>query len=118
MLGNFPPFGWPLRICMFLFAAGTIFSILVSGYFRILKEVWKSNKPNSIGTQLMERLKSVYNSVSDESIKLKSELFDSDSETVIMDNLANCIIMKRKSSFIPSTYIEIDPNKFYSITTG
>ena len=118
MIGDFPPLGWPLKLSMVLFATGSIIIILISGYFKILKEVWKSNKPNLKGTKLTKRLTSVYNSVSDETIKLKSELFDSDSETAIMDNSANCIIMKRKSSFIPSTYIEIDPNKFYGITTA
>ena len=56
--------------------------------------------------------------MSDKTINLKSELFDTDSETCIMDNSANCIIWRTKSAFIPSTYVKIDPSKFYGITTA
>ena len=117
-VGAFPPHGWPLQIFLALFASGTIFCLLFTGYLRILQQVWSTWRSTKNEAKLDKRLACVFETVSDEAIKLKSELFDTDSETCIMDNSANCIIWRSKSAFIRSTYVELDPSKFYGITTA
>ena len=37
--------------------------------------------------------------------------FDVDSDTMVIDNLANCIIWKNKTAFNPSTYVRLDSKK-------
>ena len=118
MLGDFPSSGWPMQICLILFATATIIYLMIVGYFRILQQVLKSWTSMNKEQKLAKRLTSVFNSVTDEAINIESEFFDSDSETAIMDNSANCVIWKKKSAFIQSSYIEVDPNKFYGITTA
>ena len=39
---------------------------------------------------------------------MKSEVFDGDSDTIIVDNSANCIVWRHKQNFDPDTYVKLD----------
>ena len=107
-IGYFPPFGWPMKIA---YVAVTIFSIIVAikiGYDRILqcKHQQKSNQ-----------LKTSY-STSTATSDMRSEVFDANSDTIVVDNSANCIIWRHKRNFVQSTYTKLDPSLRPNISTA
>ena len=50
--------------------------------------------------------------------KLRSEVFDSDSDTIIVDNSANCIIWRHKKNFVPESYVAIALNEAFGVTSA
>ena len=81
---------------------------IVVGYKRILKAKRKFKpKPPA-------EVYSTSNNISE----MQSEVFDADSDTIVVDNSANCIIWRHKHNFIPSTYRTLDPLKSPDICTA
>ena len=49
---------------------------------------------------------------------LRSEVFDADSDTVIVDNSANCIIWRHKKTFLPGTYVPLQSSDTPGVNTA
>ena len=107
-VGYFPPHGWPLTLSYFMFGLLLTIMSIVVGYKRILKAKRKFKpKPPA-------EVYSTSNNISE----MQSEVFDADSDTIVVDNSANCIIWRHKHNFIPSTYRTLDPSKSPDICTA
>jgi len=53
---------------------------------------------------------SVFQSTKDKySLESRTESFDTDSSTIIVDNSANCVIWRDKKDFLPETYTKLNP---------
>ena len=84
-----------------------ILSVLY-GYRRILKCKAKS-----------QPLKSVVLQTSKDITKSKDiHSFDSDSEVIIVDNSANCLVWKDRSNFIPETYVTLSKSTSLTFDTA
>ena len=113
-VGFYPPHGWPLSTSIFIIAFLTVMIILSTGYIRIIQKKFShcgSNKTNKM------RPHEAFQSIQKNSVKIKSQLFDTDSSTIIVDNSANCIIWNDKSGFDPESYISL-ANDFKSGITS
>ena len=89
--GTCPPQGWPILVITF-FILGCITAHKVwQGYKRIQKCEKKSNKLMMLQT-------------SKEMMNGQACSFDSDTDLIIIDKSANCIVWKHKGSYIPETY--------------
>ena len=113
-LGLYPPPGWPLSVSMFLIASLTVIIIISTGYARILQKKFSycgNNKKNI-------RNHEVFQSIQRNGAKIKSQLFDTDSSTIIVDNSANCIIWNNKSGFDPDSYISLANDLKSGITSA
>ena len=99
-LGIYPPPGWPLSVVLLIMAIITMIIILISGYVKILKLHKRQHKyrkqPHALTTDLQLLRKNGAN--------IKSQVFDTDSSTIIVDNLANYILWNNISGFDASTY--------------
>ena len=58
--------------------------------------------------------------IKDLGVKLRSEVFDGNSDTIIVNNSTNCVIWRHKKNFNPAIYVEIDPTNScgVSLTVG
>ena len=70
---------------------------VIQGYKKIL-QVYSRRKQNSLVLQTSKDL----------TVLESQHKFDSDSEEIIVDNLANCIVWKDKKSFVQESYRELD----------
>ena len=109
-IGTFPPDGWPLRFTMALIAALTILATLWQGYKAILKT--SKTHDQAINPNAFKSQNDLYG------VNLQSEVFDGDSDTIIVNNSANCIIWKHKQNFIQNSYVEIEPKTTYGVTSA
>ena len=103
---TFPPYGWPLR---------TLLAMIMFGTFLIhvklsLQQFYQNKKmQNKIHHKIYH---------TSEDAKYKSEIFDTDSDTVVVDNAANCIVWKDKNSFIKESYKELNDSSIPMIDTA
>ena len=44
ILGQFPPYGWPLKLSFVFFATVTTFCLLIVDYLRIINKLWNKSK--------------------------------------------------------------------------
>jgi len=110
-VGNFPPDGWPLKMTMFMFSILIMLYTVFLGYQRI----WSASKAK----KKSEFHSRVFQSQSGQNgAKLRSEVFDGNSDTIIVDNSANCVIWRHKRNFDPKTYIKIYPKKFCGVSSA
>ena len=96
-----PPTGWPLTTCLFAIAILLIFVALFSARRKWLQKVTTQNQIK----KLQHCFQSSFTSNCDNIVPRK---FDVDSDTMVIDNSANCIIWKHKKAFKSSTYIKLD----------
>ena len=88
-----------------IIVAFTIFVTVIKGYKRI--ELCKQvNEAQAY--QFQEKNKGA---------KLRSEVFDADSDTIIVDNSANCKIWRHEKNFVQNTYVKFDPKKACGVTS-
>ena len=71
--------------------------IVIQGYKNIIKIYWK-NKRNRLVLQTSKNL----------TVSESTHKFDSDSDVIIVDNSANCIVWKDKKSFVHESYRKLD----------
>jgi len=90
-IGFQPPKGWPLKF-IFAIAMMSVFTIHFATAYRNLL---KTNKKN------IQCYKTSQNSKD-------AELFDSDADTVMIDNAANCIVWKSRNAFLDTTYTSLE----------
>ena len=103
-----PPNGWPLKLSYFIFSIMSVMLAIFVGYKRILKAKKKAKQ----GKQ--HNVYSTSNNISE----MRSEVFDAYSDTIIVDNSANCVIWRHKRNFVPSTYKKLDPSMTPDISTA
>ena len=96
-IGFFPPNGWPMKGMQLCFAIISIFVAVLMGYKRIMQVKARTKK-----TPLKWCL------ATDDNPSMRSEVFDADSDTIVVDNSANCIIWRHKRDFVPKTYTKLD----------
>ena len=113
-VGMYPPTGWPLSCAVFLIACITTMIIVSTGYVMILKRKMKSVKSRS-DKNVMQN---VFQTIRKNGAKMNSHLFDTDSNTIIVDNSANCILWNQKSDFIKDTYISLQGASTTGITSA
>ena len=109
-IGMFPPDGWPSKFTIALLTILTSFATLWQGYQAILKTSKTHDqaiKPNAFQSQ-----NEIYG------VNLQSEVFDGDSDTIIVDNSANCIRWRYKHNFIQNSYVEVDPKTTYGVASA
>jgi len=124
-LGTFPPNGWPMKLTLGIFLLMIYSYFIIVGYFKIILEVssqlsktiakriptWRKTAQNVISRSKplfdSNRIRTVLNTAEDSAKNITFQLFDTDSNTVIVDNSANCIVWKQRKDFIDSTYQEI-----------
>ena len=82
--GHFPPHEWPLKLSYIIFGMLSVIVAIIVGYKRILKAKKKNKQINQ---------HEVY-STSDKYSEMRSEVFDADSDTIVVDNSANCILWR------------------------
>ena len=111
---SFPPSGWPLSCAMFLIAGLTTIIILTTGYVMILKRKMKSVRSRS-DENVMQN---VFQTIRKNDAKMHSQLFDTDSNTIIVDNFANCILWNQKSDFVKDSYISLQGASTTGITSA
>ena len=112
-IGYFPPVdGWPMKMCMLLLAAVSVLYSVNIGIRRIYKAKKKQNKQKS------QSPFKAYRSSQNSSAFMRSEIFDGDADTIIVDNSANCIIWRNKRHFEPSTYRKLNENNKMNIETA
>ena len=109
ILGDRPPDGWPLQFMMMFFAWITLVMTVCYGYNKIktASKLQKKYKTNVFQSQKQNV-----------GAKLRSEVFDGDSDTIIVDNSANCIIWRHKKNFDPDSYVAIDSNNSYGVSSA
>ena len=112
-IGYFPPCdGFPMKICMFGFAIASIVFSVGLGIQRIYKAKKMQHKVKK------KPYSRVFQTISNASAFMKSEIFDGDSDTIIVDNSANCIIWKCKRNFVPSSYRKLNTSTRPNIETA
>ena len=84
--GYFPPHGWPLKLSYIIFGMLSVIVAIIEGHKRILKAKQKNKQIHQ------HRVYSTADKYSD----MRSEVFDADSDTIVVDNSANCIIWRHK----------------------
>ena len=109
-IGMFPPDGWPLKLAMAMIAIITIIATVLQGYRTILSKSKESNPV--IKSKVFQSQNKNF------SAKLRSEVFDGDSDTIIVDNSANCVIWRHKHNFIPESYVKVDPKKTCGVSSA
>ena len=107
-IGYFPPYGWPMKIAYVAFAMCSIIVAIKIGYKRILLSK----------TQQKQHQSNTSFSTSTSHSDMRSEVFDADSDTIVVDNSANCIIWRHKRNFVQSTYTKLDPSLRPNISTA
>ena len=107
-VGNIPPGGWPLRMVMLIVASFTILLTVWQGYKRIVK-VSAFQKANKKVFQSQQK---------GNGAKLRSEVFDGDSDTIIVDNSANCIIWRQKKNFDSKSYVLLSPKEACGVSSA
>ena len=86
-IGIIPPTdGWPMKVVLACIDFATLYVTVYKGIQRIYYEKHKNSLVSS--SKQSRRLKSL----STASAFMKSEIFDADANTIIVDNSANCII--------------------------
>ena len=112
-VGIFPPSGWPLSSVLMIMAVTTMMIVVLSGYIRILKMKISQRQFNKKANAFT----TVFQSLKKNGAKVQSQMFDTDSTTIIVDNSANCIIWNDIKGFDASTYIPLG-NKIQSGITS
>ena len=92
--GVLPPPCWPTNVFFLIFMMLVMIYTIAKGYSRIM-QMKNYKKPNPL------ILKTSNDTIEDD----RCHSFDSDSDVIIVDNAANCIVWKDKKSFVPGTYI-------------
>ena len=113
-IGTFPPSGWPLSLVITINAVLTATIVILSGYIRILKT--KTMQSNCF--KVHQALTTVFQSIKKNVSNIKSQMFDTDSNTIIVDNSANCILWNKISDFNANTYIPIGNKMNAGITSA
>jgi len=86
-IGLQPPQGWPLKVILAV-AMLTVFAIhFLTAYKKLLQTKSKKNQ--------------CFKTTQDDN---DAALFDSDADTVMVDNSANCIVWKSRNAFLDATY--------------
>ena len=91
-IGYFPPFGWPMKIAHIVFAIVSIIMTIRIGYKRILQYKLQQKQHQTCSSY----------SISNSNSNMRSEVFDADSDTIVVYNSANCIIWRYKRIFVQS----------------
>ena len=113
-IGYSPPVdGLPMKIVMLLFAVISVFITVGIGLMRMRKAKQKQKlHPKNI------RQKIFHTNDGGKAAFTHSEIFDSDADTIIVDNSANCIIWKYKKNFVKSSYRELGAASHLNIETA
>ena len=98
-IGQYPPDGWPLRILMLMMAIVAVIGTIWQAHQRIRSKLKMNNMKNE---QQVFQSQKVQNGAI-----LRSEVFDGDSDTIIVDNAANCIIWRHKKNFDKENYVRL-----------
>ena len=113
-IGVFPPTGWPLSMVMMLCAILAALIVIFHGYMKILRntssQLSNSNDQHAFTT--------VFQSLQKKGTMIKSQVFDTDSNTIIVDNSANCILWNDLRDFDPNTYVPIGNKMNAGITSA
>ena len=110
VMGSHPPHGWPLQCMMFLIAFGSMFATVSYGYKCILQ---KKAAINNVKEKQVFQSQHARNDA-----KLRSEVFDEDSDTIIVDNSANCIIWRHKKNVVPESYVAIKSDEACGVSSA
>ena len=113
-IGYFPPVdGLPMKIAMSIFPVISIFVSVAIGIKRIRMEKQKQQQnPNNTQRKIF------HTNNRTQSAFMRSETFDGDADTIIVDNSANCIIWRYKKNFVKSTYRKLDSTTRLNIETA
>ena len=95
LTSTLPPLGWPLSIVISVVMLGVLLINLRSIYLQNKKIAKPTTMNNKRAFQ-----KSKNNNYN-------TEILDADSDMIIVDNSANCIVWKNKESFVKGTYRKI-----------
>ena len=109
-IGHTPPDGWPLRRVM-----------LTISVVAVLGTMWQTHRKicSIKNTHKLDCGSHVYlSNKNKKETNLRSEVFDGDSDTIIEDNSATCIIWKHKKKFIPETYVQIENNSKLGVSSA
>ena len=106
-VGAFPPNGWPMKLIMFWIPFSVLLMTVWQGYKRIKK------------AKHFKKTSAVFQSQNNgNGAKLRLEVFDGDSDTIIVDNSANCIIWRHKKNFSPSSYTKLNPGTTCGVSSA
>ena len=109
-IGYHPPDGWPLRVTMAILATVAVFVTMWIAQKNICSN--KNKCTLDCGS------KAFLSSKNKKGANLRSEVFDGDSDTIIVDNSANCVIWKHKKNFVPETYVALDKNNMIGVASA
>jgi len=107
-LGDIPPAGWPLQVTLAKIVAISIIISIGIGYATCVFTSKNKTNKNLKSTCLLSS-----DANNDDSLS-----FDGDTKSIVVDNLANCIIWKNKNSFIQKSYIKLNAEDLPSISTA
>ena len=107
-LGDVPPNGWPLRFTLAVIVAVSISISIIIGYTTYILHSTKTKKAKLHAKCLLS---------TDDSTDEPTS-FDGDTNSIVVDNSANCIIWKHKSSFIQKSYIKLNAVDLPPISTA
>ena len=113
-IGIFPPTGWPLSLVITTIAVLTATIVILSDYIRILKT--KTRQSNRLKEH--HALITVFQSIKKNASNVKSRMFDTDSNMIIIDISANCILWNDISDSDTNTYIPIENKLNAGITSA
>ena len=102
-IGTYPLHGWPMTCLLTIMAIVATIGICIYGYKNNFFSKSAANCKKSKNSQINA---SVYQFMRNESLESRAESFDADLSTMIVVNLANCIIWRDKRNFVPGTYVK------------
>ena len=108
-VGSFPPNGWPMRLIMSCISVAVLLLTVWQGYKRIKMAAQLKNKKHSKVFQSRD---------TNNGAKSRLEVFDGDSDTIIVDNSANCIIWRHKKNFSPDSYTKLKPGTTCGVSSA